>query len=144
MRTSAILIGTLLVIACNNSDKKKEDTKTKDTAAAVNQAPPAPPVQALPDTIFNGFGTEPFWSVFVVKDVKIVFHPADGTDVEVPFVAPASPAARMTKYSSANAGASIELTIIEKICNDGMSELDHPYQVVLLVNKTKYSGCGKD
>ena len=44
-------------------------------------------VTETPDTIFTEFGTELFWSVYIIKDSKIVFHPADVPDVEVPFVA---------------------------------------------------------
>ena len=54
MRLLPVFIIAIFVIACNNSAKKKEDTK--DTAKQVVQMP------ETPDTIFTGFGTEPFWS----------------------------------------------------------------------------------
>jgi uncharacterized membrane protein len=73
---------------------------------------PEPP--ATPDTIFTGFGTEPFWSVYVINNNKIVFHPADGPDVEVPFVTGTTNSSNTTKYISANSNASIELTIVKK------------------------------
>ena len=68
--------------------------------------------------------------------------PANGPDVEVPYVA-ASVINNTTKYSSAAGNASIELITIKKNCSDGMSEEIHPYEVTLRVNKTKYSGCGR-
>ena len=48
-----------------------------------------------------------------------------------------------TKYNFGNDTTKIELTIIRKDCSDGMSEETHPYGVALVINKTKYSGCGR-
>ena len=139
MRSISVFIIALLIIACKNSAKKKDDTK--DTAKQVKQMPVTP---AVPDTVFTGFGTEPFWLVYVVQNNKIVFHPADGTDVEVPFVVAATPDNITRTYNSVSGSSAIELTIIKKSCGDGMSEQTHPYEVKLVVNKTKYAGCGRD
>ena len=125
-------------MACNNSSDKKTDKE--DTTKQTIQIPEQP---GLPDTIFHGLGTEPFWSVFIIKDNKIVFHPAEGIDVEVPFVAPSTTVNTTTYHSSAE-GSSIELIISKKPCSDGMSDNVHAYEVILTVNKTKYSGCGND
>ena len=62
----------------------------------------------------------------------------------MPFVIITTPDVITSKYVSASDSASIELTIIKNICSDGMSEEIHPYTVTLLVNKTKYSGCGRE
>ena len=137
MRILSFFTIILLITACNNSATTKEDTK--DTAKPVIQIPETP---AMPDTIFTCFGTEPFWLVYVINNSKIIFHPANGPDVEVPYVA-ASVINNTTKYSSAAGNASIELITIKKNCSDGMSEEIHPYEVTLRVNKTKYSGCGR-
>lgn len=139
MRSISVFIIALLIIACKNSAKKKDDTK--DTAKQVKQMPVT---LSAPDTIFTGFGTEPFWSVYVIRDNKIVFHPADGPDVAVPFVAATTPDAITRKYSSASGSTTMELTITKKSCSDGMSEVEHPYQVVLMINTTRHSGCGRD
>jgi uncharacterized membrane protein len=138
MRLMSILISALFIISCNNSATKKEDLK--DTAKQVNQIPQKP---ARTDTIFTGLGTEPFWSVYVVNNSKIIFHPAEGSDVEVPFVPATAPDTITTRYSSVTGNTSMELTIIKKECSDGMSEHTYPYEVTLLVNKKKYTGCGK-
>jgi len=130
----------LFVMACNNSSDKK--TSTKDTVKETVQMPEQP---VLPDTIFHALGTEPFWSVYVIRDSKIVFHPAEGADVEVPWVnGLITPDTRTREYNSSGNGNSIELKIIKKDCSDGMSEQVHSYEVMLVVNKTKYSGCGND
>jgi len=137
MRLFPFLILFLVITACNNSAEKKEDIK--DTITPVTQVPETP---AVPDTIFTGIGTEPFWAVYVINNNKIVFHPADGPDVEVPFVAAAAAGNDTMRYSSATGTTSMELTIIKKDCSDGMSERTHPWEVALLINATKYSGCG--
>ena len=138
MRVIPAFIIALLVMACNNSAKKKEDTK--DTAKQVIQMP-EPPV--IPDTIFTGFGNEPFWSVYVINNSKIVFHPADGPDVEVPYVAASVVDNNTNKYNASGSAATLELIITKKDCSDGMSEETHPYTVTLSINKTKYTGCGR-
>ena len=126
------------LIACNNAAKK--DSDTKDTTVTVKQIPAQP---SIPDTIFTGFGNEPFWAVYVIKDSKILFHPADGPDVEVPYRAAVSGTGSIM-YNSTGNGNSIDLTIIKKDCSDGMSDITHSYEVTLVVNKTKYAGCGRN
>ena len=138
MRILFALLGGLFIIACNNSARKKDTIK--DTANEVIQMPKTP---AVPDTIFTGLGTEPFWSVYVINNTKIIFHPADGPDVTVPFVAAVTVNNTTIKYNSTTGNSSIELIVIKKDCNDGMSELTYPYHVALVVNKTKYAGCGR-
>ncbi len=139
MRILFALLTGLFIIACNNSAKKKDTIK--DTAKEVIQMPETP---VVPDTIFTGLGTEPFWSVYVINNNKIIFHPADGPDMSFPFVAAINVNNTTTKYISTTGNASIELIILKKDCNDGMSEQTYPYQVSLVVNKTKYAGCGRN
>lgn len=136
MRYTILLIALFFFIACNDSSTKTNDTK--DTAQQTIQMPPA-----RPDTIFTGTGTEPFWAVYVINSSKIVFHPAEGADVEVPFAAPSVPDSITANYNSASADAAIDLTITRKECSDGMSEIIYPYSVSLTVNGSKYTGCGK-
>lgn len=138
MRVRSLVILLPLMIACNNQVKTKD--VTKDTAGQITQLPPIP---AIPDTIFNGFGTEPFWFVHVIENSKIIFHPADGPDVEVPFVTATMPDSITRKYNSSNSTTTMELTIVKKDCSDGMSDEIHPYKVTLLLNAITYSGCGR-
>ena len=138
MRILPAVIILFLMIACNNSADTKADTK--DTAKQTVQMPDT---TITADTVFTGFGTEPFWSVYVVNKIKIVFHPADGADAEVPFVVPLTIDTITSKYVSSNSTTAIELTITKKNCSDGMSEKIHPFEVSLLVNKTNYRGCGR-
>lgn len=139
MRIISAFIASIILIACNNASKNKKDIK--DTVEKKVQMPELP---ALPDTVFTGFGTEPFWSVYVVKDAGIIFHPMDGPDVEVPFAESSSPDALTTEYKSSGNGNTIELIILKQDCSDGMSDETHKYNVTLLINKTKYTGCGRN
>ncbi len=138
MRILSFFTIILLITSCNNSATTKEETK--DTAKPGIQIPETP---AIPDTIFTGFGTEPFWSVYVINNNKIVFHPADGPDVEVPHVAASVVDNNTNRYSASGTAATLELIITKKDCSDGMSEETHPYSVALSINKTKYAGCGR-
>jgi uncharacterized membrane protein len=138
MRIISFFILFLLMITCNNSAKTK--VNTKDTTPVPVQMPET---IIIPDTVFTAVGTEPFWSVYVVANSTIVFHPADGPDVEVPYTAPSAVNSTTSAYSSSAGSASIELIITKKDCSDGMSEIIHPYSVTLSVNKTKYAGCGR-
>jgi uncharacterized membrane protein len=138
MRIISFLILSLLLIACNHSAKTKEDIK--DTATVPVQMPET---IIIPDTVFTGFGTEPFWSVYVVINSKIVFHPAEGPDVEVPYPAAGPSVVGDTTHYISSASPAIDLLIVKKNCSDGMSEIIHPYSVTLSVNKTTYAGCGR-
>ena len=128
----------LFAMACNNSSKKKSDIRY-----TVKETDQMSATVIMPDTAFYALGTEPFWSLYVIKNEKILFHPADGPDVEVPYVAPSTVNTNSIYNSSAN-GSSIEITITRKDCNNGMSEMIYKYEVSLQVNKIKYTGCGYD
>jgi len=138
MRFIFFISAILLITACNNDVKKKETNNT-DTITTDKPIPPAGT-----DTIFTGLGTEPFWAVYVINNTKIVFQPMEGPLVELPFVAAIPSGPGTMKYSSADANAAIELVITKQDCSDGMSEVVYPYSVELTVNKTRYSGCGRN
>jgi|SRR5687767_5788454 len=139
MRIIIPIIAILFIMGCNNQAKDKEDIKDsarKDTTGIVNT--PAG------DTLFTGFGNEPFWAVYVIGNTKIVFHPMDGNDVEVPFVAAATVDSLTSRYASASVNADLVLIVTKKNCSDGMSDETHKYEVDLTVNKIHYSGCGRE
>ena len=145
MRIISSIIALLIIISCNNSSKSKKDLTAGEAGKkySVQKNVQVPDQPTVPDTIFTGFGTEPFWSLYVVKGSKIIFHPADGPDVEVPFVE-ATTVNNATRYKSSSADASVELSIVKKECSDGMSDEEHAYRVILVVNKEEYTGCGKE
>ena len=139
MRLYILFATCSLIIACNNSSNDKKTVT--DTAKTTVQMPAEPLVS---DTLLHAVGTEPFWSLYVIKDKKIIFHPAEGADVEVPFVAPANTDSVTRRFTSANDNTNLELIITKQECSDGMSEKVYPYSVTLSLNAVKYKGCGEE
>jgi len=139
MRIHLLFVTALLSIGCNNSaDKKKSE---EDTVKIVNQMPPLP---VRKDTLLHAVGTEPFWFLYVINHTKIIFHPADGADVEVPFVEPEKVDSLTYKYTSANDKITMELMVKKHPCSDGMSEKQYPYTIGISLNAVKYKGCGEE
>ena len=62
MRILTLVVMILMIVACNNSAEKNEDTT--DTIQPEKQMPEKP---AISDTLFTGFGTKPFWFVYPVE-----------------------------------------------------------------------------
>lgn len=147
MRLIPVLAILLLFWTCNNqatNDKPAKDSagvNSTDKDSSMNGPDVAnPPTN---DTVFTAFGNEPFWAVYIIRDNKIIFHPADGMDVATPYVNPNTVDSLTTRYASMNAKDTLVLTIIKKVCSDGMSDLRHEYATDLTVNSTHYSGCGR-
>jgi uncharacterized membrane protein len=135
---------TVLLTACNNNSSKKEESI--DTAGNGINNPGDTTVNAripVADTIFKGMGTEPFWAVYVIDNRNIVFHPSEGDKISVPFVAPVVPDNITTKYNSANDSVTLELILLKKNCNNGMSDIVYPYEVNLKINAMTLKGCGE-
>ena len=145
MRTIIITACCFLAVSCGN----QSTTEKTDKDTIVNQAPdttgnltPSTPVGT--DTVFTAFGNEPFWALYVIRDNKLLFHPADGPDVEAPYVAPTQTDAMTQRYNSAGDSATIELIIIKRDCSDGMSDMTHRFETSVKVNAVTYRGCGRE
>src|SRR5688572_9377156 len=95
MRTFFVICGLFAFVACNNN-AKKEDIQKEDTVKTEQDTP----VKLSTDTVFTALGTEPFWAVYVIKNNKIVFHPADGQDIEVPWIEATTSDAVTRQYTS--------------------------------------------
>jgi uncharacterized membrane protein len=145
MRILIIAALCILAVSCGN----QSTTDKTDTDTIVNEGPDTstintPPAPAGTDTVFTAFGNEPFWALYVIRDNKLLFHPADGPDVEAPYVAPTQTDAITRRYNSAGDSATIELIIIKKDCSDGMSDLTHRFETNVKVNAITYRGCGRE
>ena len=136
MRLLPFIALIMLVTACNNSSKKKGDTK--DTTSQVIQDTPA-----APDTLFYGYGGNPYWDVYVINNSKIRYvSGGELPDVEVPYTTPTTIDSMTTNYSSYKGRDTINLTIIKKDCTTSLSKEVRSYQVKLRVNRGNYTGCG--
>jgi uncharacterized membrane protein len=127
----------LLITACNNNTKK-ESIKRTDTVADHKSI-----ASIEQDTIFTGLGTEPFWAVYVIRDSKIVFEPADGPIFEMELTRTDTTSPGITRYIANNIVTGIFLTVKKENCSDGMSEEIYPFSVDLVVEGKKYNGCGR-
>ena len=143
MRTLLPAAALLVITACNNRAENNGTTDTDTTASGDSISAP-PPAATAPDTVFTAFGNEPFWALYVIRDSKLLFHPADGPDVEVPYVAPTEVDELTQRYSSSGDSATIELNIVRRDCSDGMSDMVHRYETRIKVNAATYNGCGRE
>jgi uncharacterized membrane protein len=145
MRTLITAVICLFAAACGNESTTEEKTNTDTTVKANLDTPGVSDVPVTTnDTVFTAFGNEPFWALYVIRGNKLLFHPADGPDVEVPYTIPTQPDAITQRYSSAGDSATIELVIIKKDCSDGMSDMTHRYETNVKVNAVTYRGCGRE
>ena len=143
MRTLLPFAALLVLTACNNRAENNDATDMDSTATA-DSSSAQPPAATAPDTVFTAFGNEPFWALYVIRDEKLLFHPADGPDVEVPWVAPTEVDERTQRYSSSGDSATIELNIVRRDCSDGMSDMVHRFETRIKVNAATYNGCGRE
>ena len=116
---------------------------TKDRTAKITPVETKDSVEVKKDTLFSAFGNEPFWHVAIIENDKYIFHPMDGADVIVPWVAATTVDSITTKFASSSGNSNIVLIVTKKKCSDGMSDIEHGYVVDLTVNATQYSGCGR-
>lgn len=90
---------------------------------------------------FFGVGNEPFWNIEIDKK-NIAFHLAEWEKpVRFKYSQPLISTDSIT-YNTSNAAASVQLTIYNMFCSDGMSDFIYNNKVKLVYNGTIYEGCG--
>jgi uncharacterized membrane protein len=137
-----IYVFALAIIAFSCNNKANNTEKTTDSTTII----PPKPIETdslKKDTVFSAFGNEPFWHVAIIENDKYIFHPMDGGDVIVPWVAATIVDSITTRYASSAGNNNIVLIVSKKKCSDGMSDIEHLYATDLTVNGTHYSGCGR-
>lgn len=138
MRSYFPVLLVLGALSCKNGSPEKSPAG----ADSVNHRDTVQP--SLNDTVFTAFGNEPFWALYVIRDQKLLFHPADGPDVEAPYVAPVEVDSLTRRYQSAGDSAAIQLLVTRKDCSDGMSDMTHRFATEVKVNAATYNGCGRE
>lgn len=149
-----VIYGTLLIMACNNhtKDHKKGGVDKDTTPQGADTSKPAnidtnKVIEGIKeeraDTIFSASGTEPFWTVEIIKDKAMVFTTGDGFEVSVPYVEPTT-VDKVSRYISSDvkSRSTMVISITPKKCSDGMSEKDYKYEVIAVINTVTYRGCG--
>ncbi len=87
-------------------------------------------------------GTEPFWSLEITAKNEILFTQASPSKKHVfnDIKQVDSPGTRF--YSGANNTDSIQVSIREGFCSDGMSDRLYSHQITVLFNRKDFRGCG--
>jgi len=91
---------------------------------------------------FFGVGNEPFWNIEIDEQKFIAFHLSDWEKaVRFKFSKPLVSADSIS-YNTSNDAATVQLTIYDQFCSDGMSDFIYSNKVKLVYNGTVYQGCG--
>ncbi len=153
MRPKHFLIYAIVALmACNNHTKENKSSDS-DNIGRQKEADTTKPAntdtsktveiskEPAADTLFTGLGTEPFWSLRIIKDKEIFFTTADGMEVSFPY-ARLNRSGNEYRCISTKGRASIVLKITKNKCSDGMSETQYDYEVLAVVSTVAYRGCG--
>lgn len=111
----------------------------EENIAAANSATPAEPARSAKPAdaaaAYEGFGTEPYWTVTIANG-RMRYQPADGTPVSEPLPA-RTPIANGYRY----AGTKMTVEVVHRPCNEA-GEDTYPDEVRVRVGSEDHSGCG--
>jgi len=103
------------------------------------QGQPVPPAPAYPsgETTYRAIGTEPFWDLEIGREL-IFTDRGNNVSVSQPAPQPIQGTAGPSYQTSR-----LEVNIVHRQCNDGMSERNYPDTVDVRVDgRQRYRGCG--
>ncbi|WP_207422041.1 COG3650 family protein [Desertivirga brevis] len=91
---------------------------------------------------FIGIGTEPFWSLEIIPDENTIAIKDVSVSKAYKFSYQKPRITNNTYVYKTGDGQEIaEITIRKESCNDGMSDRDYKYSVMLVINGKPLSGC---
>ncbi|MGB8191974.1 MAG: copper resistance protein NlpE N-terminal domain-containing protein [Chitinophagaceae bacterium] len=91
---------------------------------------------------FYAIGNEPFWNIEIGKEKNIVFRLADlPKPVILPVVQPVINKDSVY-YSIKTKDATMQISIYNQFCNDGMSDNLYEHRVLVRYNGVEFKGCG--
>lgn len=138
MKYLIVIIAGLLTIGCTS-------TKTKDGAQQLSESSETESEQMD----FKATGNEPFWSVEIDFEDKVIFKYLQDKIQEVEFPAPKANLAQdsdVLSFQSTNEDKSITVTLKKTKCTDSMSGKENDFTVEVAVSegqqRKNYSGCG--
>jgi len=86
----------------------------------------------------RGRGNEPFWRIDIAQSLRFV---VGDLVVEGP-TPPLEQTPGLRRHRGTVGGRTLDVTIADQICRDTMAGMPHPYQINVVVDGTRYSGCG--
>jgi heat shock protein HslJ len=91
--------------------------------------------------MFTAFGNEPGWRL-VIEGGRMTLNADYGaTTLTVPAAEPV-PIAGGRRYAGAEAGRSLEVTVLDRICHDTMTGMPRPFTVSVEFDGRSLDGCG--
>jgi uncharacterized membrane protein len=85
-------------------------------------------------------GTEPFWGG-QVRAGRLTFETPDNAKGET-FRVRRTVRPRSVTFNGTMSQGAFEMVVIRKLCSDGMSDRDFPYEVTIIVARDTLHGCG--
>lgn len=108
----------------------------------------SPKLMLQEDTIIC-FGTQPYWTVNITKK-ETFFTIYDGFENKkeiFPYVSPIFPGANtdIKIFTTRNKKSNLQIILVKQYqpcyCNDGMSDTEYAYQVIVIKNDAVFEGC---
>lgn len=155
MKTLNQLLICILILsgAChskpeNNSNLPPNGSSSEPPAAKSAGSPEdlQPTTTTIQDTLYQFFGTEPFWGMVVAKPLS-VYTSADGDTLFLELTrirqAQARPEGYVQVFEFGNGQSLVLRQMNNCSCSDGMSDREHPLQATLILKEKVLEGCGR-
>lgn len=119
---------SILLVNCKPKPVEKE-TLTIDSA--IVKKPEIATISEVPNTVFfKAVGTEPFWGIEISKDSIKFTSPEEKDNFSLSYEKPQKAMdANVVLYRAKSDDVSLEITIQQRECSDGMSEKVYNYTV---------------
>ena len=147
------ILGFALGVSCG-SDRKSGNEQASPATVKIEeetfqqkpQQPDSLHMASVPDTLYRISGTEPFWGLVVAKP-QMIFTSMGGDTLFFPYQEPRQAAGRPDGYVQVYALGKQQKLILQEAsqcpCSDGMSDQEHPYRAVLVLEGQVLEGCGR-
>jgi uncharacterized membrane protein len=127
-----VILAVTLATGCGGRPERTAETQPQETSQR--------------DTFeYVALGNEPFWSVSVTTQGIVYRTPENIDGVRGPYAAPVREDSTVTFRTMLgdSAGTTLEVTIGQGPCSDGMSDREYPYAAVARVGGRMLSGCAE-
>lgn len=145
-KSNVAVLAVLFLFA--NCKPKPADTEVSKTDSISVEKPVAEKVEEPNLVYFKALGTEPFWGIEVSKDSIKFTSPEKDQNFSVAFVKPnRAMDANILNYKVKKDSISLEFTVTQGNCSDGMSDKVHKYSVKGILKRGDakeqiLNGCG--